>query len=70
MTPAIVIAVYILFLLVFGTASFLALYQLWHFGYVGDSSSKMLLIYLGIATAIIIITFLLYFVLRKQSWTK
>ena len=63
MNPLIAIAVYILFLLIFGAASFLALYQLWQFGYVGDASFKMLVIYLLIAAAIIVLTFLLYAIL-------
>lgn len=60
---AVVISAYVLFLLVFGAASFLALYQLWHFGYVGDASLKMLAIYLIIAASLVILTFLAYGIL-------
>lgn len=63
MNPAVVISIYTVFLLIFAGASFLALYQLWHFGYVGDASLKMLAVYLVFAAAIILITFLLYGIL-------
>lgn len=63
MSPAVVISFYLLFLLIFSAASFFALYQLWHFGYVGDASKKMLLIYLAIAAGLIIVTFLVYAIL-------
>lgn len=63
MSHALVIAIYALFLIVFGVASFLALYQLYHFGYVGDASLRMLLLYLLVAAVLILGTFLLYFIL-------
>jgi hypothetical protein len=63
MSPLVIISAYILFVLIFSGASFLALYQLWHFGYVGDASVRMLAIYLFIAGAIVVLTFLLYAIL-------
>ncbi len=53
MTP-IIIGAYILFLIIFSILSFFGLYQLAHFGYVGDASRQMIVIYLGLSLLIII----------------
>lgn len=50
----IILGFYGLFLLAFGVVSFFGLYQLWHFGYVGDASRRMIILYLGLAGAIIV----------------
>jgi len=55
----IVLAFYILFLLVFGIFSAIALYHLWEFGYIGDATKKVMYIYVLISTIIIILTIFL-----------
>lgn len=58
------VLVFIIFLLIFGVASFLALYQLWQFGYVGDASYRVMVLYVLVSLVIIIGTGILLVLVR------
>jgi len=53
------IITYLIILLVFVLYSAMGIYHLWRFGYSGDASKKVIIIYSAIALLIIVTTFLL-----------
>ena len=61
---AILVSSYLIFLVVFLIASFFGLYQLWQFGYVGDASRRIVMLYTIASVVIILLTFFIFFVSR------
>ena len=57
-----VLAFYLLFLIVFGIFSYLALYHLYEYGYIGDATKKVMFIYIFVSLAIILTTIVLVIV--------
>lgn len=52
---------YLLFLVAFGIFSYFGIYHLWRFGFVGDATRSMIVIYLVAVGIIIITSFVLIF---------
>lgn len=55
------LTVYIIFLLIFSVLSYFAVYQISKFGYEGDLSRRMIVIYLGIAAIIVFLSLVAFF---------
>ena len=53
------ILAYLLYLIIFGIFSYLALYHLWRFGFVGDATKTMMIGYTTTIGIVIIISFVL-----------
>lgn len=53
------IPIYILILLVFASYSAIGIYHLWRFGYIGDLTRPVIVIYVAISLFIIIYSFIL-----------
>lgn len=49
-----VLTIYGLFIIGFGVTSFFALYQLWQFGYVGDASLRVIVVYCTVVGVILV----------------
>lgn len=56
------LAIYGIFLLIFGVASFFALYQIWQFGYVGDASIRVIILYAATSTLVILGSIVAFFI--------
>lgn len=50
---AIALSVYLIFLIIFGIGSFFGLYQLWQFGYVGDATKRVIVLYVILSLLVI-----------------
>ena len=53
---------YFFFLILFGIFSYLALYHLWRFGFLGDATQTMIVSYTTVVSVIIFISFVLLIV--------
>ncbi len=56
------VLVYLLFLVAFGVFSYFAIYHLWRFGFVGDATRTMIVVYLVAVGGIVITSFVLIFI--------
>jgi hypothetical protein len=54
---------YLLFLTIFATFSYFALYHLWRFGFVGDATRAMITGYLAVVSVVIVMSFLLLIIM-------
>jgi hypothetical protein len=51
--------IYIIYVALFAAFSYLALYHIWRFGFVGDATKKVIYGYIGIVGLIVVATLIL-----------
>ena len=51
---AVALSMYLVFLIIFGVGSFFGLYQLWQFGYVGDATKRVIVLYILLSLLVIL----------------
>lgn len=59
------LAIYIIYLIVFAGYSFLGIYHLWRFGYVGDLTKPAIVAYLVISIVLIVMSLAL---IASRPW--
>lgn len=59
------LVIYFLYLLLFGVYSFLGVYHLWRFGYIGDLTKPTIATYVVVSASVIILSFVL---IATRSW--